>query len=144
MKILTAGLLISVPVDYRYGWNLNDPKHLEMIYTAQQVLHMAPDCGPWSVSGDQRPAELRLQDRLHNQVALRGVQWLAKEQANKGRVYNIEHPLVLRCGKNFKNVLCGRTRSRATRQSKGLACACMVHKMSSAIPFRRPPALVPT
>ena len=54
---------------------------------------MAPDCGPWSVSGNQRPAELRLQDRLHDQVALRGVQWLAEEQAKNGRVYNIEQPL---------------------------------------------------
>ena len=55
---------------------------------------MAPDCGPWSVSGNQRPAELRLQDRLHDREKLFAVfQCMAEEQAKRGRIYNVEQPL---------------------------------------------------
>ena len=94
---MAAGLIVGFPVDLRYGWNVNDPVHISMLRRAQQefrpgVLHMAPDCGPWSVSGNLRPPELKAEDRRRDRNALMTVQEAAEEQSRGGRGYNVEHP----------------------------------------------------
>ena len=76
--MMAAGLIS--PVDLRYGWNVNDPVHISMVRRAQReclpgVLHMAPDCGPWSVSGNLRPPELKAEDRRRDRNALMMVQF---------------------------------------------------------------------
>ena len=52
LLLMTAGLIVGFPVDLRYGWDVNNPTHANMLRMAQHefrpgVLHMSPDCGPW-------------------------------------------------------------------------------------------------
>ena len=98
LLLMTAGLIVGFPVDLRYGWDVNNPSHANMLRMAQKefqpgVLHMSPDCGPWSVSGNTRPPELRLEDRRRDRNALRLVQEAAEVQDQHGRGYNVEQPL---------------------------------------------------
>ena len=95
--MMAAGLIVGFPVDLRYGWNVNDPVHISMLRRAQReflpgVLHMAPDCGPWSVSGNLRPLELKAEDRRRDRNALMTVQEAAEDQSRGGRGYNVEQP----------------------------------------------------
>ena len=95
--MMAAGLIVGFPVDLRYGWNVNDPVHISMLRRAQReflpgVLHMAPDCGPWSVSGNLRPPELKAEDRKRDRNALMTVQEAAEDQSRGGRGYNVEQP----------------------------------------------------
>lgn len=98
LLLMTAGLIVGFPVDLRYGWDVNNPTHADMLRMAQRefqpgVLHMSPDCGPWSVSGNTRPPELRQEDRRRDRNALLLVQEAAEEQDHYGRGYNVEQPL---------------------------------------------------
>ena len=98
LLLMTAGLIVGFPVDLRYGWDVNNPAHADMLRMAQRefqpgVLHMSPDCGPWSVSGNTRPPELRQEDRRRDRNALLLVQEAAEEQDHYGRGYNVEQPL---------------------------------------------------
>eukprot|EP00435_Cladocopium_sp_Y103_P067718 s113_g30.t1 len=36
LVLLLAGLVVGFPVDYRYGWNINDPVHQKMLSQAQR------------------------------------------------------------------------------------------------------------
>ena len=57
-----AGLIVGFPVDFRYGWDLANESHQAMLRKAQAelqpgVVHIAPDCAPWSVSSSSKDPE---------------------------------------------------------------------------------------
>ena len=59
---LLAGLSVAFPVDFRYGWNLGNAKHQDMLLEAQQrlqpdVIMVSPSCGPWSTSANRLSTE---------------------------------------------------------------------------------------
>ena len=93
-----AGLSIGFPVDYRYGWNLNNASHRAMLWEAQQefqpgAMHYAPDCAPWSVSSSSKDPGIREQERLQDRPALKFVQDSSEEQSRYGRGFTVEQPL---------------------------------------------------
>ena len=97
LTLLLAGLMIGFPVDYRYGWDIGDAMHRNMLYEAYQefkpgVLHCSPDCAPWSISASTKDPDEKLADRIHDRPSLQFCQDLCTEQAQKNRGYNVEQP----------------------------------------------------
>lgn len=51
-----AGLVVGFPVYFRYGWDIGNKSHQQMLWSAFEefqpgTLQASPDCAPWSVSG---------------------------------------------------------------------------------------------
>ena len=98
LTLLLAGLSVGFPVDMRYGWNVNDMRHQEMLTMARDefcpgVMFMAPDCAPWSLSSSAKDPEVRHLERLRDRPALLWVQQSCEEQSRHGRGYSVEQPL---------------------------------------------------
>ena len=94
LVMFMAGLIVGFPVDYRYGWNLADENHQAMLRRAQAefrpgVVHLAPDCAPWSVSWSSKDPELRLQDRIAARPTLEFTQEVCEQQDKQSRGYNM-------------------------------------------------------
>lgn len=93
-----AGLVVGFPVDYRYGWDINNYDHQQMLWQAQKefqpgYMHFAPDCAPWSVAGSSKDPMERLQERKRDWPGLSFVQDSCQEQSIHGRGYGVEQPL---------------------------------------------------
>ena len=61
------GLQVAFPVDYRYGWNMADPEHQEILTEIRRTMGIditwwAPTCTPWS-QASRGDAEKREADR---------------------------------------------------------------------------------
>ena len=98
LVMFMAGLIVGFPVDYRYGWNLADESHQAMLRKAQAefrpgVVHLAPDCAPWSISSSSKDPELRLQERIAARPTLEFTQEVCEQQDKQSRGYNMEQPL---------------------------------------------------
>ena len=96
--LLMAGLVVGFPVDYRYGWDINNLDHQKMLWQAQQefqpgYMHFAPDCAPWSVAGTSKDPMERLQERKRDWPGLSFIQGSCEEQSRFGRGYGLEQPL---------------------------------------------------
>ena len=97
LTIPLAGLSVGFPVDYRYGWDVNNAENQSLLQEALNtfrpgVLHCAPDCAPWSVSPNNKDPQVRLAERLRDRPAINFVQDSCHEQARDGRGYIIEQP----------------------------------------------------
>ena len=95
--LLMAGLIVGFPVDYRYGWDLSNREHQQMLLEAQRefkpgVVHIAPDCGPWSVSSSSKDPDVRMQERLDARPSLEFTQKICEQQSLHHRGYNMEQP----------------------------------------------------
>ncbi|CAK8996615.1 1-alkyl-2-acetylglycerophosphocholine esterase [Durusdinium trenchii] len=91
------GLVVGFPVDYRYGWDINNAQHqsyLDMAYHEFQpgMVHASPDCAPWSISSNSRDPELRHQDRLRDRPGLHWLRGVFEKQDKQNRGYNLEQP----------------------------------------------------
>ena len=96
--LMMAGLIVGFPVDFRYGWDLNNQEHQQMIFDAQRefkpgVVHIAPDCAPWSVSSTSKDPQVRLQERQEAKPSLECTQQVCTNQSRHDRGYNMEQPL---------------------------------------------------
>ena len=96
--MLLAGLTVGFPIDMRYGWNINNHSHQNMLKEARDefcpgVVFLAPECGPWSVSSSSKKPEDRQADRLRDGPSVRWVQDTCWEQSRCGRGYAVEQPL---------------------------------------------------
>jgi len=85
-------------VDYRYGWDINNYDHQQMLWQAQKefqpgYMHFAPDCAPWSVAGTSKDPMERLQERKRDWPGLSYIQDACQEQSTGGRGYGVEQPL---------------------------------------------------
>ncbi|CAK8989748.1 1-alkyl-2-acetylglycerophosphocholine esterase [Durusdinium trenchii] len=97
LTLLLAGLMVGFPVDYRYGWDMRVASHRGMIHAAYEefqpgVLHMSPDCAPWSVAASTKDPDEKMCERLQDRPALQLCQDLSARQDANGRGYNIEQP----------------------------------------------------
>ncbi|CAK9078864.1 1-alkyl-2-acetylglycerophosphocholine esterase [Durusdinium trenchii] len=97
LTLLLAGLMLGFPVDYRYGWDMRVASHRGMIHAAYEefqpgVLHMSPDCAPWSVAASTKDPDEKMCERLQDRPALQLCQDLSARQDANGRGYNIEQP----------------------------------------------------
>jgi len=95
--LMMAGLVIGFPVDLRYGWDLGNAEHQAMLRQAQQefkpgVVHLAPDCAPWSVASSSKDPEERLAERNAARPSLEFTQEVCQNQSHHGRGYNVEQP----------------------------------------------------
>ena len=95
--LLMAGLVVGFPVDYRYGWDINNAQHQSYLNQAYHefkpgVVHAAPDCAPWSVSANTKDPRLRHQDRLRDRPGLQWLQEIFEKQDRQARGYNLEQP----------------------------------------------------
>ena len=98
LTLLLAGLTIGFPVDARYGWNLGNINHQNMLDLARKefqpgFIHHAPDCGPWSVSSNTKDPETKHLERLQEQPTLNWIQRSCEDQSRGGRGYSVEQPL---------------------------------------------------
>ena len=98
LVMFMAGLIVGFPVDFRYGWDLSNESHQAMLRKAQAefqpgVVHIAPDCAPWSVSSSSKDPELRLQERWAARSSLEFTQETCERQCKHSRGYNMEQPL---------------------------------------------------
>ena len=92
-----AGLMIGFPIDFRYGWNLGDPEHQDMLRQAYDfhqpdVLLLSPRCKFWSVSASRRDYHELMQDRESERPALVFMQSLITEQVARKKAYVMEQP----------------------------------------------------
>ncbi|CAK9100559.1 1-alkyl-2-acetylglycerophosphocholine esterase [Durusdinium trenchii] len=97
LTLLLAGLMVGFPVDYRYGWDMRVASHRGMIHAAYEefqpgVIHMSPDCAPWSVAASTKDPDEKMCERLQDRPALQLCQDLSARQDANGRGYNIEQP----------------------------------------------------
>ena len=96
--LLMAGLVVGFPVDYRYGWDINNYDHQQMLWQAQKefqpgYMHFAPDCAPWSVAGTSKDPVERLKERKRDWPGLSFIQDACQEQSRLGHGYGVEQPL---------------------------------------------------
>eukprot|EP00435_Cladocopium_sp_Y103_P056006 s391_g18.t1 len=95
--LMMAGLVIGFPVDLRYGWDLGNAEHQAMLRQAQKefkpgVVHMAPDCAPWSVASSSKEPDERLAERHAARPSLEFTQEVCENQSRHQRGYNVEQP----------------------------------------------------
>ena len=139
---LLAGLATAFPVDFRYGWNMADPRHQKLIMEAQDmmkpdVIFMAPSCGPWSVSSNRLSDDDRERLREEERSTLQFVKKLAIRQAEAGRGFLLRilgDPL---CG-DSRHWLDWNTKSKAADKSKGAISASTALSTRRASLFRKP------
>ena len=97
LTLLLAGLIIGFPVDARYGWDLNNHGHQQMLNMARDefkpgFIHHSPDCAPWSVSSNQKDPHERHLERLRDLPALQWTQQSCERQDHEDRGYSVEQP----------------------------------------------------
>ena len=97
MCAVLMGLSVAFPVDYRYGWDISNPQHQHMLLEAQEYLRpdvvvVAPDCAPWSVSANRLTEEDREQVRESQSPTLAFVKTLLQRQHREGRGFILEQP----------------------------------------------------
>lgn len=90
-----AGLLVGFPVDYRYGWNIANPEHQQMLTTAlhhfqPEVLVATPRCKFWSISASRRKWSELLHDREQERPTLTFIHKAFEEQVQEHRGYLLE------------------------------------------------------
>ncbi|CAJ1430110.1 unnamed protein product, partial [Effrenium voratum] len=93
-----AGLIVGFPVDFRYGWDIGNKSHQQMLWSAFEefqpgTLQASPDCAPWSVSGNAKDYDQRMQERHAERPSLTFLKQMFSEQAAAGRGYCLEQPL---------------------------------------------------
>ena len=93
-----AGLMAGFPVDFRYGWDIGNPAHQDMLWSAYttfepEVIFGSPRCKFWSIAASRRDRHQLLQDREKDRSALVFLQRLYAEQVKKSRGYLLEQPL---------------------------------------------------
>lgn len=57
------------------------------------VVHLAPNCAPWSVSSTSKDPDLRLQERTSARPSLEFTQEIWERQDKQSPGYNLEQPL---------------------------------------------------
>ena len=71
LRAKRLGLQVAFPVDYRYGWNLADPEHQNILTEIGHTMGInitwwAPTCTPWSQASrgnaEKREADREAQD----------------------------------------------------------------------------------
>jgi hypothetical protein len=92
LTLLLTGLVIGFPVDARYGWNICDHSHQQMLSRARDefapgVIHASPDCGPWSVSANMKDPEVKHCERLQERPGLLWIQDTCQKQSRQHRGY---------------------------------------------------------
>lgn len=97
LVLLMAGLVTGFPVDYRYGWNLCNPSHQQMLNMAYRefrpgYVHAAMDCAPWSQAGNTKDPGERYAERMRDRPGLEFTQHIFEEQGRHGRGYGLEQP----------------------------------------------------
>ena len=93
-----AGLVVGFPVYFRYGWDIGNKSHQQMLWSAFEefqpgTLQASPDCAPWSVSGNAKDYDQRMQERQAERPSLTFLKQMFSEQAAAGRGYCLEQPL---------------------------------------------------
>ena len=90
------GLQVAFPVDYRYGWNMADPEHQEILTEIRRTMGIditwwAPTCTPWS-QASRGDAEKREADREAQEPTL---EWLVsdiQDGQDRGEHAVVENP----------------------------------------------------
>ena len=94
---LLAGLAVTFPVDYRYGWDLSNREHQEMLLQAQtsadpDCVMFSPSCGPWSQSANRLSMEDQEALRQEERQTLQFIKRMAQSQADRGKGFVVENP----------------------------------------------------
>ena len=97
LVLLLAGLVIGFPVDYRYGWDIGDRAHQQMLLKAQRefqpgYIHCSLDCAPWSQAGNTKDPKERQQERIQARPSLEFTMDVFNNQARHHRGYGLEQP----------------------------------------------------
>eukprot|EP00435_Cladocopium_sp_Y103_P076100 s59_g76.t1 len=97
LTMLLAGLTVGFPIDMRYGWDVGNPCHQKYLRQARDefcpgVIHLAPECGPWSVSSSSKDPDQRQAERLQQKPSLDWTEETCHVQSKHGRGYAVEQP----------------------------------------------------
>ena len=100
-EALQQGVLTGPPIDYRYGWDINDAKHRALIEDMEKefqpkVVFAAPDCRCWSAFSNCSPQlQPQFHQERHRQRTM--LQWLVsftRAISIAGRAFIIENPMT--------------------------------------------------
>ena len=70
-----AGLNVAFPVDYRYGWDLSEPKHHRLLkHIRTSIEFFAPRCTAWSIASSRSDPARRAAARAEEKPTL---EWIA-------------------------------------------------------------------
>ena len=94
---LLSGLSVLFPVDLRYGWDIGHPPHqrlLQEVHSSLQpdVITMAPNCRPWSISANRRDPQQTAMEREEERPCLKHLEKTAKAQEQSGKGFLFEQP----------------------------------------------------
>ncbi|CAJ1364862.1 unnamed protein product [Effrenium voratum] len=94
---LISGLMVAFPVDLRYGWDIGNQHHQELLLHAQDlidpdVILMSPNCRPWSISANRKKPADRDRDRGEEFESLCFLLRMAQRQAERGKAFILEQP----------------------------------------------------
>eukprot|EP00435_Cladocopium_sp_Y103_P052779 s971_g16.t1 len=97
LTMLLAGLTVGFPIDMRYGWDVGNACHQKYLRQARDefcpgVIHLAPECGPWSVSSSSKDPDQRQAERLQQKPSLDWTEETCHVQSKHGRGYVVEQP----------------------------------------------------
>ena len=97
LTMLVAGLTVGFPIDMRYGWDVGNACHQKYLRQARDefcpgVIHLAPECGPWSVSSSSKDPDQRQAERLQQKPSLDWSEETCHVQSKHGRGYVVEQP----------------------------------------------------
>ena len=81
LYMLNSDNVVTFPVDYRYGWDLQDPAHRALLDKYREVIgiditYNAPSCQHWSCAGRRAPEAKRQENR---KVELPMLHWLVED-----------------------------------------------------------------
>ena len=93
----SQGLSVGPPIDYRYGWDMDNPAHRRLLDRLHQtfrpkVILAAPDCKAWSRSSNTADKAERAKARAAQLDGLDWLQRLCMKQFTSGRGFIVENP----------------------------------------------------
>ena len=94
---LIGGLAVTFPVDYRYGWDLNNREHQDMLLQVRSMtdpdcIMFSPSCGPWSQSANRVSEKDQEALRQEERQTLQFIKRMAQAQADRGKGFLLENP----------------------------------------------------
>ena len=96
LAMATAGLSVACPIDFRYGWDINDYNHQQKLWRVIQalkprVIFASPRCRFHSTASNTMSTEKKLVGRAEDEPGLNFVKKVFQHQAYEGRGYAAEH-----------------------------------------------------
>lgn len=91
------GLPVGFPVDYRYGWDLNDAEHQSKVWKAIEffkpgVIFVSPKCTFYSATSNTMDPQRKLEGRIEDEPCNHFFLKVCQRQAYEGRGFGAEQP----------------------------------------------------